>query len=473
MTKFHIKRLVGLHGRFLNHFKSYLLLISCIAMLSCDSLVETDIPDSQLLSEGVFEDTTTATAAQLDLYADLRDNTLLTGSSQGITYLMGLYADELDYYMSSTSDPGEFYINALVDSNQYVNLFWDGGYNVIYGANSILEGLKNSTTLSEAEASRLKGEALFTRALVHLYLVNLYGDIPYISTTAYQENSKVSRMPVSRVYEAIIRDLQDAKQLLPEEYITADRIRPNKWACAGLLARVYLYAGKWEQAGTEASAVINQKTLYSLEDNLNNVFLKESQETLWQLSSLSNGYNTLEATRFIFEEVPPPTVALTQELIGSFGAGDLRLQSWVRAVSDGTQTYYHAFKYKEKTNTVTSMEYSVVLRLAEIYLIRAEAFARMGDANGATADLNSLHDRADLPNLSVSEGDLLDNILHERRVELFTEFGHRFFDLKRFEKAQDILGAIKSGWQATDALLPIPQDEFAVNPNLGSQNPGY
>jgi len=93
---------------------------------------------------------------------------------------------------------------------------------------------------------------------------------------------------------------------------------------------------------------------------------------------------------------------------------------------------------------------------------------------GALEDLNAVRNRAGLTDVVVnSEDELLEAILHERRVELFTEQGHRWFDLKRTGRVSEVLGSLKSGWEDTDVLLPVPESELQANPNLLPQNQGY
>jgi len=112
--------------------------------------------------------------------------------------------------------------------------------------------------------------------------------------------------------------------------------------------------------------------------------------------------------------------------------------------------------------------------LAEQYLIRAEARTNLGNINGAQEDLNIIRNRAGLDNTTASTpSELLIAILKERYVELFTEHGHRWFDLKRMGFADDILSPIKEHWQTTDILLPIPETELQMNSNLKPQNSGY
>jgi hypothetical protein len=135
--------------------------------------------------------------------------------------------------------------------------------------------------------------------------------------------------------------------------------------------------------------------------------------------------------------------------------------------------WYHSYKYREQF-TGASVEYSIVLRLAEMYLIRSEARLAQGDLIGALEDLNHVRNTAGLPDVGAgTDAEILAAILRERRVEFFTEHGHRFFDLKRLGMLGQVLSGVKPGWQAADALLPIPENDLRLNPNLSPQNPGY
>ncbi|MEZ0129914.1 RagB/SusD family nutrient uptake outer membrane protein, partial [Flavobacterium sp. LBUM151] len=134
----------------------------------------------------------------------------------------------------------------------------------------------------------------------------------------------------------------------------------------------------------------------------------------------------------------------------------------------------YAYKYKKNNTTPASVEYSVLLRLAEQYLIRAEARAQQGDFIGAKEDLNKLRERAGLKEITAStKEELLKAVAQERRHELFTEYGHRFFDLKRSGEIDSLLSSEKAGWNPTDILFPLPQTELELNPNLLPQNEGY
>lgn len=445
-----------------------------LALAGCDDFVEVDLPPTQLTAEGVFESAPTANAAMAAVYAGFRDGGLMTGKPNGISSLMGGYADELDYYGLAGTSMESFYRNTLVASDLGVDAYWTFTYSQIYGANAVIEGVSASPSIPEADKKRLVGEGLFARAWLHFYLAGLFGDVPYVATTDYAANAAVSRLPVAQVYALAISDLEEALALLPDTYNTARRIKPNKWVAQAFLARAYLYAGRHAEAANAASAVLNHTELFALNPSVSSVFLRTSTETVWQLQPVSATANASEGASFIFLSGPPPNMALSPGLLGAFEPGDLRRAAWTLAVAGAGATWHHAYKYRQQGSTAASQENSIMMRLAELYLIRAEARARQGELLGARDDLDAIRLRAGLPR-STAQGqqELLQAILRERRVELFTETGHRFFDLKRFGMADATLAGVKPNWTPTAALLPIPERELLRNPNLGSQNPGY
>lgn len=457
-----------------NAIKALLALLLLIGLHSCDSFVEVDLPKSQLINTTVFEDYGTASAALTDIYSKIRDKGILTGTNTGISNQLGNYTDEIIPFGTPSNPSFNFYNNTLLPSNSGIAEYWNTAYNQVYAANAIIEGCEKSTGLSAEHKEQLTGEALFIRALSHFYLVNLFGDIPYITQTDFTKNSTVTRTASAEVYQNIIKDLNVCMTLLPLTYSDAERTRPCVYTAKALLARVYLYSKAYAQAANEASALINQTGLFELEQDTNEVFLINSKETIWQLQAAAAGENTLEAQIFVFNFAPPVAVALNPVLVNSFAKEDLRKSVWIRAVSDENSTWYHANKYKEIEFTPVSKEYSIVFRLAEQYLIRAEARALQGDLIGAKEDLNKIRHRAGLDNtLAISQEQILQAVLSERQWEFFSEHGHRFFDLKRLSRLDEKLSSVKPGWNSADALFPIPQSELSTNPNLRPQNPGY
>ncbi|WP_335965397.1 RagB/SusD family nutrient uptake outer membrane protein [Galbibacter sp. PAP.153] len=444
----------------------------CIVLLnfSCEDFVGVELPSSQLGTEVVFKDAASANAAMTGVYANIRD----TGILSDLSYDMGLYSDELDLYGSGTTNAQGFYQNSLMPSDNKIGSWWNDTYSQIYDVNAIIEHVNGSNNLSEDLVNQLMGEALFIRGMLHFYLSQVYGEIPYITTTDYKDNTAVSKMAVVDIFTHVEADLSEAVSLLPGSYSTDDRTRANRAVAMAFLARVYLYNGKWEKAKQMAGSVLEQTDLYQWEENLESVFLKESSATLLQWYPKFEGNNTPEGRIFIFDSAPPDNVALASDLVKSFHPNDLRLTHWIRKISDTEESWYHSFKYKEKGSSDPVKEYSVMLRLAEIYLIRSEASVRLGDFDLALSDLNKVRTRAGLAAITTRAPKmLLELIGEERRHEFFTENGHRFFDLKRNNRLDRVLSGIKTGWVSTDQLLPLPERELVLNPQLEPQNPGY
>lgn len=440
-----------------------------IMSAGCEEFVTVDPPQTTLSTTTVFQDESTAKAAVNRIYIEMMQYS--QSFSSGITSLNnmgGLAADEFNNH-DSFNDMAPFSCNQITPANAAISSAWNQIYGLIYQANSILLGCEKSNLPTNTKRP-LEGEALFMRAYLYLLLVSYWGDVPWIATTDYALNVNMGRTPASQVWGNIVEDLRVAKEKLPTE--SALRIRPTKSAASALLARTYLAMGNHASAEQEATEVINQ---FPLENNPNNVFLIGSTETIFQLQSIVPGFNTWDGDTYIMVS-PPQVVALTNQLVDAFEPNDMRKTAWTNSYSEGAETWHYPFKYKVRrlpSVTAEKTEYQVVLRAAEQYLIRAEARTNLNNIAAAINDLNVIRSRAGLPPTTGStKGDLLLAIEQERRVELFSENGHRWLDLKRTGRLDAVMGAIKPGWQSTDALFPIPQSERNRNSNL-SQNPGY
>jgi hypothetical protein len=449
-----------------------------IFFTSCKKFVESDPPKTALISETVFSSDATATAAITGIYSRMMQSSsdFLSGENS-ITLLSGLSSDELKNY-STDINQIQFYTSSLSPSNSRSSIFWTQLYQYIYSANSVIEGIAKSKSLSPQLKKELTGEAKFFRAFCYFYLTNLFGDVQILTSTDYSVNAHAFRSPKSEVYQQIVNDLNDAKDVLPDNYTNSggQRTRANKWAGTALLSRVYLYMSNWSMAETEATLVINNNSTYNLVADLDQVFLKNSNEAILQFSPVVPFFETFDGFRFILSG-SPRRVALNDGVLSSFETGDNRKPHWVGTSIVGAQTYYFPYKYKLQftgATTTPPKEYLMILRLAEQYLIRAEARAELNDIPGAQADLNTIRNRAGLFNsIANTKASLLLAIEQERRVEMFCEMGHRWLDLKRTNRANVILEPLKgSNWQPTDVLYPIPQSEISLNSNI-VQNPGY
>ena len=450
------------------YFNGVSLFLFSVALSSCKSFVEVPSPINQLNTNNVFTDDKTATAAIVGIYSDMEFSSPI---STYLTLLPGLSADELN---TTQSDQGylDFVNNTYLPNNQYSAAVW-AIYSIVYEANSCIQGIQNAGGLSPKTKNQLLGEARFSRAFCYFYLVNLFGDVPLVTSTDYRINDTLRRTAGPQVYQQIITDLVSAQSLLSPAYPTDQRVRPNVWTATALLSRAYLYTSKWANAETQASSVINSG-LYTL-SGLDSVYLNISNETKWQLMPVNPSLNTQEGALFISGSTSQiPTYPLTDDLVNAFEPGDNRMPAWTGNTLIGSQTYYYPFKYKIAGGSPVN-EYHIVFRLAEQYLVRAEARMQQNNLTGAIKDLNVIRSRAGLKALpaSLTRDQTTAAIQQERRIELFAELGHRWLDLKRTNKADLVIGTLKpSSWKPTAALWPVPQVQRSANPNL-TQNKGY
>lgn len=449
---------------------AYIILL--LTPLSCKKFVTLEPPTTQLIASTVFESDQTAVAAQLAIYARMEGD--------GLAYLQQLYsglsADEFINY-STGAISIDLASNNLTAENTIVLNFWTLYYKYIYQANAILASIDQSEFLSEPVKKQISGESKFVRAFCYYYLSCLFGDVPLVRSTDYRINAQLSRSSFTDVIAFIQEDLESAIALLSTSYLdanngnTTERVRPNKRAAQALLGRIYLLTNQWEKAETISTEVINGN--YQLISNIDNVFLKNSTEAIWQLQSVVPSYNSYPGAQLILTTTPT-VAALDTNFIKIFASTDKRKLQWTKSITVSGKTYFYPFKYKVRQNASSITEYSMVLRLAEQYLLRAEARLRQNKVTEAHQDLNMIRTRAGLTTLSgLSTPGLMDSISKERRLELFAEFGDRWLHLKRTGTADIVMPVTKGiNWTSTDALYPIPQSEINRNNQL-SQNPGY
>lgn len=475
-----------------NFFITVCLLSASLMQGGCKKLLEIDPPISSVTTQEMFATNKQAEYAIAGIYSKMINGINVTSLftvtneqfASGLTTIAaGLSADELAMPVTVAGGDVALFQNKLMPANQgrCLNL-WISAFRIVYDATAVIEGIEASKSAEFVEDARKQftGEALFLRAFSYFYLVNFYGDLPLVLTSDAKQTAALKRSPVSKIYEQIIADLEKARTLLGNDFAIGknEKVRVNKWVAEALLARVYLYTGQYQKAITSATEVINQKALFDLEPNLANVFLKGSKEAIFQLKQHTEDATlkavTPEGFKFLQNITIPaaqPELSLTNELLGSFEANDLRKTTWTLPFGASQVPY----KYKN----VQGSEYYVVMRVAELYLIRAEATALGSPANvnAAIDDINLLRKRAGVDELEkdLPPATVIDAIAHERRVELFAEWGHRWLDLKRTGKAHDALASLpqkQPWWGDFQFLYPIPQKEIEANAQL-EQNPEY
>ena len=476
--------------------RSPLIGLLAIFSISCNKLVQINPPANSITTSQVFDDSADAASAVAGMYTQISNNStnILFGNG-GISMLSGSSADELlifgSYFGGNGNDMMYNQILAQQDGGFIDSYFWSPAYTLMYQANSIIAGVNASTGIPAATKAEFTGEALFFRAFLNFYLVNLFGPVPIITSTDYKINAAMARSPTAQVYQQIIGDLLTAQGLLAADYSAGggERIRANKWAATALLARAYLYDQKWDSAELEASNIINNASMFALNPDLNSVFLKDNTEAIlqWNDNTAYQPFNSLAEGYFIipYNNSTNPNVYLNQQLLNAFEPGDLREADWVDSTTYQGTVYYYPFKYKvgpaQSSPNAPATEYYMVLRLAEQYLIRAEARVQQNtNLAGAITDLNILRERANLPDLAFSlpQRQILSAVMQERRIELFAEWGNRWLDLKRtgaIDSIMTIATPLKGGgstWNSYQQLYPIPYSEMQESPNF-TQNAGY
>ena len=401
-------------------------------------------------------------------------------------------------YNPTTTDLLEFQTNNITSASSLF-LTWSGVYRAVYMANTMLEGLPDASAvgLTQSIKDQYIAAALTVRAMANFQLVRCWGDVPLILSTNVEENKLKARTPKAEVYAQIEADLKKAITLLPAT-LGARYFINNKFIPEAILANVYLTEGKWTDAEAAATDIIGSGKFQLV--NVADVFLQTSAETI-----MATGYTMyfndkalkyacpgayvilpVGAYKIVYENQLP---SLSESLLNSFEPGDLRRTNWTITSNAGgySNPLNRVFSYKYKYNGITDPTVVIpegreddqkFMRLAEVYLIRAEARASKTspDLTGAAADLNLIRNRAGLVNTTAAtQNALVDAILKERRVELFYENFTRWFDLIRTNKADAVYSAISykaANWKPYMKLFPIPDTELSCNPNL-TPNPGY
>jgi tetratricopeptide (TPR) repeat protein len=365
----------------------------------------------------------------------------------------------------------------IVNSNAFVEDNWLAAYVVINQANNVLANLKLAT--DDDEKNRWEGEAKFLRGLVYFDLVRLYGKawtdgdpgtnlgVPIVltPTTKVDESAKVSRATVRQTYEQAIKDLTDAKTLLPED----NSFYANKYAAQAILARLYLQQGDYVNALAEADDVISSG-VYGLNDKYEDEFPSKSK---------THFDNTIEDIFAIQVTQQLGTNALNTYYAssGNAGRGDIRVKDEFLAEFEpgDTRGEFYTITSVNRTMKFNNQYGNIhVIRLAELYLIRAEANTRLGSAVGDSPvnDINVLKVRAHLAPVAAVT---LDDILMERRHELAFEGGFFLHDAKRLKATADNNPLYMAGtlpYNSPKLVFPIPLREILANPNL-QQNEGY
>ncbi len=351
-------------------------------------------------------------------------------------------------------------------ANFHVEDNWVAFYRVINTANSMIASVPGIQGVSAAKKDYYLGQAYFIRGMVYFDLLRQYGEFDVIgskygvplTTDPILGPTSLPRSTVQQVYERIFTDLEEAERLLA---YSGERVYATKAAAEAILAKANLYRGNYDAAFNYADKVI-KNTTYSLLENYNNLYSsKRTAESILELQFFEqdqNGFNINLLTS-------PPEVVASPELLQAFEISDSRKQLFALE-SDGNIKCY---KYGTSPNLAASNV--IIVRLAEMYLIRAEVYARSNDFEKAIGDINTLRNRAGTSNLSATDfadaEQVLEAIMAEKRLEFAFENGSYWFDVARLGKLTEYRGV-----ENFRRIYPIPNREMLADSAL-EQNPGY
>ncbi|MDR2236172.1 MAG: RagB/SusD family nutrient uptake outer membrane protein [Chryseobacterium sp.] len=408
-------------------------------------------------------------------------------------FIFGVPADDV----VKGSNPGDAsFINAY-DNFTYtvgtdgVKGYWIGQWQAVNRCNQVLSNVPNiqmDSTLKE----RLLAEAKMLRAYFYFNLLRIYGGVPIFD--GIPSTYKVPRNSAEEVYDFIISDLTSAAAVLPQAYGAADLGRVTKGAALGLLSKVYLYKKDWQKAFDTSNQVISMG--YNLDPDFNHLFRIAGEfgpESVFEVNcecSSQFGGSQYAEVQGVRNQFGWGFFTPSQALENAFEPGDIRKELTILREGEITPEgdlikkgdpesvdTYNQKVYVPKADNNSACAYGSrqnirILRFAEILLINAEAANELGNTATATANLNRVRTRAQLPGTTATtQAGLRTAIWHERRVELAME-GDRFVDLVRTGQAATVLApyGFKAG---KNELFPIPLD--AINESLGmfTQNPGY
>lgn len=433
--------------------------------ISCSRLVEVESPSNVIATDDIFDSKIGFESAIAGVYNQLMTYQSIGGG--GLSSYISLASDDLVPTATSAVFQN-FYNNSLVSSTSILNTFWLNAYKTIYRCNLILENI-DSNNLMEEERNLLRIKAIFIRSFCYYHLVQLFGDVPLILQTDYRMNATVPRTSIQTVIDQIIADLESVNSKASRIF-TSNRDHPNYYAINILLGKVYMLNKQYLNVQIICDEFYNDNNL-QLESDLNKVFVKESKETIFQLSSTTSV--VAEASLFLpYTNTTKALFILSDELLNSFENNDKRLSHWINRQEISGDSYHYPYKYKN-LSTIPSPEFCVVFRLADVYLMDAESSLEINDIKRAEIYLNKIRERAGLSLLSqLTEGEAREEIKRQRQLEFFAEWGNRWYDLKRWGIIDDVLEEIKPSWKTFSKLLPVPEIELKSNVFL-VQNEGY
>ena len=495
------------------------IILTAAVVLSLSACKKNFEPSTAIDENSALTNAADIETATIGTYAVLRNPAYVRSSH----FLMEYPGDEIAQGQNSSDDLSRAYrYNHVVNSGHATN-FWVQAYFVVGAANKIIAAIPDNAS---ADLLRLKGENLFLRAMMHFNLVRVFGrpytqnngdnpGIPILKEDLTDDQKlTISRSKVSEVYTFVIADLLKAA-----DFMNTPKANPfaSKQVANALLARIYLYMGDNNKAIEFANKVINSGRYRLLqtgefanyfrmapEGNAETIFcvrhIKTEDQGFSAIGSMyysgdasgnpagqaQSGWGEIYASKKYYDFLTLNPADVRQNFISPYRIGGV-LQMNTRLTPNTPMYYINKYNLQEGIINLSSPVY---LRLAEMYLIRAEANAKSGNTQPALDDVNIIRQRAGLTgaalhsiaSIALSGKSALDVVLEERWLELAFE-GHRSYDL--FRNGRSVIrnypgthalnvtpNNINQTITAADSRVVffIPDGERAKNPNL-TQNP--
>ena len=451
----------------------YSLTAVCISLSACDNSLNLQ-PRQSIDAATALSNDQDVTSAIVGAYGQLGN-----GSLYGTDFLLvpDIYApDNYVTWRGTFASYRELALKTQTNANAEAQRIWLASYAAINTVNNALASL--NVVKDAITRKTLEGEARFIRGILFFELVRLYAlpwtsgtqnlqpGIPLVltpSTNVDQAATQIARSSVADTYKQIIEDLTKAVSLLPTDNST----RADKYTAQAFLARAYLQQENYAGALAAANAII-VSDVYRLNSSVTAVFRnRNTQESIFEIqqNDQNNAGASNDGLTTFYASIPTEAapigrgdVQVSNTFVGTYDPVDARRNELIYIGYKGGNRYYTG-KYTNFGDNIP------IIRLAEMYLIRAETNTRLnskvGDSPGN--DISLIRARAGVGPIATPT---LAQILQERRFELAFE-GHRLHDIKRFRQSVGTFA-----WNSPRLVLPIPKREVDVNPSL-IQNEGY
>ncbi|MCV9385298.1 RagB/SusD family nutrient uptake outer membrane protein [Reichenbachiella ulvae] len=443
--------------------KYLIILLGIVITTSCDVLDQE--PKDLIASSDAIVDARSAESALNGLYHTVQSGDLYGGRFIMSSEMLALNAEAAAFqaYWQELSTGN------VPTSNAQLEFYWIAAYNAINAANNIIASVPEVTELSDADQDRMLGTAYFFRGLMFFDLLRQHGEffdlgsiygipLPLEPSNVPKETA---RSTVQQSFEQINLDLEMAIDFLED---SGDKYYVSKGSAQALMARAALYQKDYATAISMANLVINNSQ-YELEEDYNAIFNVEdpSSESILEL----NFINLTDPNVWGVEMyVTPPEVAVRADLMNFFNS---RGESERGGLFEANGNLYKCTKYGSAATD--DMANTILIRLSEMYMIRAEASAMVagGSLEDARTDINRLRSRAGLADISsiASEDALITILLNERRAEFAFE-GQYWFDLVRLGRMEQVTGR-----PSYRRVMPIPLREMILTDDVLIQNPEY